>query len=89
MKYFTGKCLERYGLVTERPVKPQKSKRQSEFERLKDEKKALRRRWKSAKEDKKVGLSVLCSLEEDSKRKKVYGTRYSQAVTHPSTKRGS
>ena len=64
MKSFTdciyGKCLERYGLVAEkRSVKPQKSRRQRELELLKGEKKALRRRWKSAKEEEKVGLSVL------------------------------
>ena len=54
MKSFTdciyGKCLERYGLVAE--------KRQHELEWLKGEK-ALRRRLKSAKEEEKVGLSVL------------------------------
>ena len=64
MKSFTGciyeKCLERFGLVAEkRPVKPQKSRRPRELEWLKDEKKALRRRWKSSKEDEKMGLSVL------------------------------
>ena len=32
---------------------------QRDLEWLKGEKKALRRRWKSAKEDEKVGLSVL------------------------------
>ena len=67
MKSFTdcifGKCLERYGLVAEkRPVKPQKSRRQRELE-LKGEKKALRRRWKSAKEDEKVGLSAVGRVE--------------------------
>ena len=62
MKSFTdciyGKCLERYGLVAEK-LKPQKSRRQRELEWLKGEKKALRRRWKSAKGEEKVGLSVL------------------------------
>ena len=60
MKSFTdciyGKCLERYGLVAE---KLQKSRRQHELELLKGEKKVLRHRWKSAKEEEKVGLSVL------------------------------
>ena len=49
-------------------VKPKKSRRQRELEWLKGEKKALRRRLKSAKEEEKVGLSVLWEELKESVR---------------------
>ena len=73
MKPFTdciyGRCLGKYGLVAQkRSAKPQKSRRQRELEWLKGEKKALRRRWKCAQEDEKVGSSVLWEEFKESER---------------------
>ena len=57
----------RFGVVSvKRPQEKKNSRRQRELGRLKGEKKALRRRWKVAKEDEREGLSVLW---EDVKRR--------------------
>ena len=65
--FIYNKCIERFGVVpVKRPQEKKDSRRQRELGRLKGEKKALRRRWKVAKEDEREGLSVLW---EDVKRR--------------------
>ena len=65
--FIYNKCIERFGVVpVKRPQEKKDSRRQRELGRLKGEKKALRRRWKVAKEDERDGLSVLW---EDVKRR--------------------
>ena len=65
--FIYNKCIERFGVVlVKRPQEKKDSRRLRKLGRLKGEKKALRRRWKVAKEDEREGLSVLW---EDVKRR--------------------
>ena len=63
--FIYNKCIERFRVVPVKRLQEKDSRRQRELGRLKGKKKALRRRWKVAREDKREGLSVLW---EDVKR---------------------
>ena len=66
MKMFTdciyNICLEKFGQIsTKRPEEATKyqSRKQREIQKLRQEKKILRRRWREASDDQREGLSVL------------------------------